>query len=78
MLKLSGYLFVSVPKDRANGVEYASIEANTVVPMVGPEKGLPHRYFSPEELKAEFYNFDIIYFQVDQINHNGLLGQLYS
>jgi SAM-dependent methyltransferase len=36
------------------------IEPNTFIPTDGPEKGLPHHLFTPEEFREIFPNFEVV------------------
>jgi ubiquinone/menaquinone biosynthesis C-methylase UbiE len=69
VLKKDGFIFVTVPKLKNQATKYKEIEPNTYVPLDGWEKGLPHHYFNPEELKDFFLNFDIVDIHLDQISH---------
>ena len=69
VLKKGGFIFVTVPKLKNQATKYKEIEPNTYVPLDGWEKGLPHHYFNPEELKDFFLNFDIVDIHLDQISH---------
>lgn len=68
-LKKDGFVFVTVPKLKNQGNNLEMIEPNTYVPLDGPEKGLPHHYFTPEELTNFFSNFSISDIHVDNGNH---------
>ncbi|MBD3270658.1 methyltransferase domain-containing protein [Candidatus Peregrinibacteria bacterium] len=70
VLKKGGFIFVTVPKLKNQATKYKEIEPNTYVPLDGWEKGLPHHYFNPEELKDFFLNFDIVDIHLDQISHH--------
>jgi len=70
ILKKGGFIFVTVPKLKNQATKYKEIEPNTYVPLDGWEKGLPHHYFNPEELKDFFLNFDIVDIHLDQISHH--------
>ena len=50
VLKKGGLLFVTVPKLRNQGERFEQLEPNTYVPLDGPERGVPHHYFTTEEL----------------------------
>jgi SAM-dependent methyltransferase len=69
VLKSGGFLFVTVPKLRNQGAEFEEIEQNTFVPLDGPEKGLPHHYFTPQELREVFGDFDLQGIRVDSVEH---------
>lgn len=69
VLKEGGFLFVTVPKLKNQGVHFEQLEPNTFIPLDGPEKGLPHHYFSPEELREVFGHFDVADIHLDTVNH---------
>ncbi len=69
VLKKGGFIFISVPKLRNQGREFEQIELNTFVPLDGPEKGLPHHIFTPEELREFFGNFNVSDIHLDNVNH---------
>jgi SAM-dependent methyltransferase len=69
VLKKDGFIFITVPELKIQGHELEQIEPNTFIPLDGPEKGLPHHYFSPEELREFFDNFDIADIHLDAVNH---------
>lgn len=64
-----GYVFVTVPKMRNQARTYEQIGENTFVPLDGPEKGLPHHYFTPRELREVFGAFDIKDIRIDSVKH---------
>lgn len=55
-----GLAFVTVSGRRDEGVEFEEVEPGTLVPLSGPEAGLPHHIFSVSELEAEFSHFEIL------------------
>lgn len=69
VLKRSGFLFVTVPKLKNQAKTFEQVEPNTFIPSDGPEKGLPHHYFTPEELREVFGSFDIWDIHLDTVNH---------
>ena len=69
VLKGGGFLFVTVPKLKNQGEHFEQVEPNTFIPLDGPEKGLPHHYFSPEELREVFGDFDVADIHLDTVNH---------
>lgn len=73
-LKKNGLIFITVPKLKNQGENFEQIEQNTYIPLDGREKGLPHHYFTPEELKDFFSNFDIADIHIDKNNHYCLLA----
>jgi SAM-dependent methyltransferase len=69
VLKPGGFLFVTVPKLRNQGQTFEQLETNTFVPLDGPEKGLPHHYFTPEELQEVFRDYHIVDIHLDDWQH---------
>jgi len=69
VLKKGGLLFVTVPELRNQGERFEQLEPNTFVPLDGPEKGLPHHYFTPEELQEVFRDYDIVDIHLDGWEH---------
>lgn len=69
VLKIGGFLFVTVPKLKNQGEKFEQIEPNTFIPLDGREKGLPHHYFTPEELREVFGTWDVADIHLDKINH---------
>jgi len=69
VLKPGGFLFATVPKLKNQGERFEQIEPNTFMPLDGREKGLPHHYFNPEELREVFGTFDVAEIHLDRINH---------
>jgi SAM-dependent methyltransferase len=66
ILRPGGVLFVSVPGELDADETFARIEPATFVPTSGPEKGLPHHIFTPEELCSIFPDFAVV--KLDQID----------
>jgi hypothetical protein len=50
------------------------VEEGTYIPLDGPEKGLPHHFFTPEEIKETFKAFEIKESYIDKTNHRAILG----
>ena len=70
VLKTDGFLFVTVPKLRNQGTAFEQVEPGTFIPLDGPEKGLPHHYFTPQELREVFGGlFEIADIHVDAVHH---------
>jgi SAM-dependent methyltransferase len=58
-----GMILLTVPFRRdaiVADAETIVLETNTFVPTDGPETGLPHHMFTPEEFRDIFPNFDVI------------------
>jgi cyclopropane fatty-acyl-phospholipid synthase-like methyltransferase len=69
VLKTGGFLFVTVPKLRNQGRRFEQLEPNTFVPLDGPEKGLPHHYFTRHELREVLGGYDIADVHLDVWQH---------
>jgi SAM-dependent methyltransferase len=69
VLKPGGFLFVTVPTQRNQGKHFRQIEPHTFVPLDGDEKGLPHHYFTLQELEALLAHFEITDIHLDPIDH---------
>ncbi|MHC4442563.1 MAG: class I SAM-dependent methyltransferase [Planctomycetota bacterium] len=69
VLKSGGFLFVTVPKLRNQAETFEQLEPNTFIPLDGPEKGLPHYYFTPEELREVFGDYEIADIHLDGLEH---------
>jgi SAM-dependent methyltransferase len=74
VLKPGGLVFVTVPALRNQASAFDEIEPGTFTPLDGPEKGLPHHYFSAGELRELFGGFDVDDIHVDAVQHLCLTG----
>ena len=74
VLKRGGFLFVTVPQLRNQGETFEQLEPNTYIPLDGPERGLPHHYFTPEELREVFGGYDIEDIHLDAWDHYCMLA----
>ena len=74
VMKMGGFVFVTVPHLKNQASEYREIEPGTLVPLDGREKGLLHHYFTPEELRDCFRGFEVLDTHVDQVDHYCLKG----
>jgi hypothetical protein len=50
-------------------VKFEELEPNTYIPLDGPERGLPHHYFTPEELRVLFKGYDVMEIHLDTYDH---------
>jgi SAM-dependent methyltransferase len=69
VLKRGGFLFVTVPRLRNQAEKFEQVEPNTFIPLDGPERGLLHHYFTPEELREVFGGFDVADIHLDATHH---------
>jgi len=62
VLKIGGYLFITVPilgpkpENPEDDWKLYQVEDGTFIPQSGPESGIPHHYFTEEELVEVFRN----------------------
>jgi len=62
ILKPKGLIFVTTiksEKSKKGRWKYKQVAPRTIIPLSGPEKGLPHYYFNKAIIKKEFKNFKI-------------------
>jgi SAM-dependent methyltransferase len=68
VLRPGGYFYAVVPHfppgEWKNG-HYKEIEEHTFAPTEGFEKGIPHHFFTEEELASELNNFKILEVKID-------------
>ena len=82
VLKKNGIIFITFPRIGNNfgrdiGREdwkLLEIEKNTYIPHAGPEKGLPHHFFTIEEIHEVFSSFNILEIYDDRERHRAILG----
>ncbi|UCH43006.1 MAG: class I SAM-dependent methyltransferase [Dehalococcoidales bacterium] len=74
VLNRDGLIFITVPKLKNQGDSFEQVEPNTFIPLDGPEKGILHHYFTSEELREVFVDFDIKDIHLDTVNHYCLLA----
>ncbi|MFX1452171.1 MAG: class I SAM-dependent methyltransferase [Promethearchaeota archaeon] len=78
VLKKGGYIFITFPKleNNANFDEWKlkEIEDGTFVPQDGQEKGLPHHFFTIDEIYDVFSSFNLLEIYNDGTNHRAILG----
>jgi len=82
ILRLSrpgGWLFLVVATERsipkAGNSRYVMLEHHTYIPTSGHEKGVPHYFFSEEELRNEFRCFNVRSIRRDKRNRSCVLMQ---
>ncbi len=74
VLRPGGRFFLTVPAQRDQGSQFSEVEANTWIPLDGPEKGLPHHYFDPGEFRSVLEGFDIQWLRLDETQHHCVLA----
>ena len=77
VVKTHGIIFFTFPtldgpwRDRS---QLEEIESGTYLPMSGKEKGLPHHFFTLEEINDVFSSFNLTEIYMDGKNHRAILG----
>jgi ubiquinone/menaquinone biosynthesis C-methylase UbiE len=78
VLKPGGLLFITVPTferfNRKNRWNLKKVEKGTFVPLLGPEKGLFHHFFTEREIYKVFNRFQIKEIYIDKTKHRAILG----
>jgi len=80
VLKIGGYLFITVPifgpkpENPEDDWNLHQVEDGTFIPQSGPESGIPHHYFTEEELHEVLRNFKILEMHIDDTNHRCILA----
>lgn len=80
VLRSSGVLFVTfpiyslVPSEGDKDWNLEEIEPGTHIPREGPEAGIPHHYFTLEEIDSVFSSFEILDIFTDETKHRCVLG----
>ena len=77
-LKPNGLIFITDPKTKKNKFrsKIKMISPRTLIPLDGPEIGIPHYLFTKDLLKKNFKNFKILKLYVDKYKHHCFLGML--
>jgi len=80
VLKIGGYIFITVPilgpkpENPDDDWKLQQVEDGTFIPQSGPESGIPHHYFTEEELHETFSNFKILEMYMDDTDHRCVLA----
>jgi SAM-dependent methyltransferase len=80
VLKIGGYIFITVPilgpkpENPDDDWKLQQVEDGTFIPQSGPESGIPHHYFTEEELHDVFRNFKILEMYMDDTDHRCVLA----
>lgn len=78
LLQAGGLFYFTVPKyppEGWKGKQYEEIEPHTFVPAKGFERGLPHHFFTREELVAILAGFEIVEISTDSSHHWAVLAR---
>ncbi len=70
-LMINGKIFISLPNDDckknwAMMAEHETLDDGTCIPVTGPEKGLPHSFYSREEIDALFSRYSNLEVYIDE------------
>jgi SAM-dependent methyltransferase len=80
ILTTDGFIFISVPvldstpEKPEDDWKLEQVEEGTFIPQVGPESGVPHHYFTEQELHGIFKNFKILEMYLDDTKHRCILA----
>ncbi|MFX1315357.1 MAG: hypothetical protein ACFE9T_05800, partial [Promethearchaeota archaeon] len=78
ILKNEGMIFITFPvlgtDSKLESWELKEIEKGTYIPQKGPEKGLPHHFFTLDEIQQVFSSFKLLETYLDETNHRAILG----
>ncbi len=78
VLKRNGIIFITIPYLNGNPTsdewQLKKVENGTFIPQAGKEKGIPHHFFSLEEIKKIFNAFELLEMYIDTTNHRAILG----
>ena len=78
ILKSKGIIYITFPRlgggSKIDSWELKEIEKGTYIPQAGREKGLPHHFFTIEEINEEFKSFNLLEIYDDRTNHRAILG----
>ncbi|MFX0041157.1 MAG: class I SAM-dependent methyltransferase [Promethearchaeota archaeon] len=78
VIKKGGIIFITFPRLEGEGDledwKLKEIETGTYIPQAGQEKGLPHHFFSIEEIYEVFGSFNLLEVYNDRTRHRAILG----
>ncbi len=78
VLKQGGLILITIPRlEGRSGLddwELKEIEKGTYIPQAGQEKGLPHHFFTLEEIQQVFDGFTILEIYNDRKRHRAIVG----
>ncbi|RDE10865.1 MAG: hypothetical protein C4K48_12730 [Candidatus Thorarchaeota archaeon] len=80
VLKPGAFVFITVPtlglkrENHEEDWQLRQVEDGTYIPMGGRESGIPHHYFTENELREVFGSFEILEIFLDSTGHRCLLG----
>ncbi|MFX1503671.1 MAG: class I SAM-dependent methyltransferase [Promethearchaeota archaeon] len=78
ILKSNGIIYITFPRlgggSNIDNWKLKEIEEGTYIPQAGREKGLPHHFFTLEEINDVFNSFKLLEIYDDGTNHRAILG----
>ena len=78
ILKPKGLIYITFPKlgggSKLDDWELKEIEKGTYIPQAGKEKGLPHHFFTIEEIFQVFHSYELLEINLDGTHHRAILG----
>ncbi|MFX0072126.1 MAG: class I SAM-dependent methyltransferase [Candidatus Hermodarchaeota archaeon] len=78
ILKKDSVIFFTFPVlgtgSKLENWELKEIEKGTYIPQKGQEKGLPHHFFTVDEIYQVFSSFNLLEIYMDETNHRAILG----
>ncbi len=78
VLKKDGVIFITFPRlegrEDLNDWKLKEIEKGTYIPQAGQEKGLPHHFFTIDEIYDVFSSFNLLEIYDDNSRHRAILG----
>jgi hypothetical protein len=81
-LKQGGVLFVTFPilysglVSEEDDWKLIEVEKGTYIPQSGWESGIPHHYFTEDEILGEFQSFEIQEVYLDETDHRCVIAKL--
>jgi 2-polyprenyl-3-methyl-5-hydroxy-6-metoxy-1,4-benzoquinol methylase len=65
-----GYTFITIPDKKCLETwdtfqKHEVLDENTIAPLIGPEKGIPHSFYTKTEIEGMFKNFSKLDMQTD-------------
>ena len=78
ILKKDSIIFFTFPVlgtgSKLEDWDLKEIEKGTYIPQKGQEKGLPHHFFTVDEIYQVFSSFNLLEIYMDETNHRAILG----
>jgi len=78
VLRKGGVIFITFPRLEGRGGlddwKLKEVERGTYIPQAGQEKGLPHHFFTMEEIHDVFSSFNLLEIYNDRKRHRAILG----